>query len=196
MEPNLAKVAEWTLMEKWAIVFPHLEQANLRLVYRYLEKAEIRHLYPELSGLERYSKPPASPEGMTIMVLADLVVTLLFPEKIIASVVDKAVDEIEEVWRAILQEGGGWSSKSDNDKRRTAALDYHNRHKNRLSYIKKSHLEDQTLYNVGGRQEKRNFFHRLLKIIIKEVTNIKLTSIEVQDLLKSIDLKAERKPLL
>lgn len=117
------------------------------------------------------------------MVLADLVIALLFPEKIISGVIDKALAEVEEAYRVILQEGGGWSHNDDN-KRKAAVLDWHNRNQARLSYLKKSHLEDSTLYDYGGRQEKRNFFNCLLSTIIKEVTHKKLTSRKVMGLLK------------
>ncbi len=191
---DLAKAVEWAQMQRWQSVFPYLEEANLRLISRYLQEAKTRHRYPAFEKnikdehrdevREWFFRPSASPEERTIMVLADLVIALLFPEKIISGVICKAVEEIKEVYQVILQKGGGWSSKSDPDKRKTAALEWCDRHKGRLSYIKKSHLEDPALYYYGGRQEKRNFFNRLLLTIIKEVTHKKLTSQKIMDLLK------------
>lgn len=48
-------------------------------------------------------------------------------------------------------------------------------HKARLSYLKKSHLEDPTLYDDGCGQEKRNFISHLLLKITKQKVDPKVT---------------------
>ena len=56
----------------------------------------------------------------------------------------------------------------------------------RLSYLKMSYLEDPTLYNDGGGQEKRNFKNHLLLKIIKQKVTKEMTFRKVHDQLKSL----------
>lgn len=197
MAPNLREIAS---IQEWQSTFPYLDKATLQLVYPHLRNAALRlHLYPLLknSSLENYSnelwemffKSPARIEDRTIMVLADIVVALLFSEKIIPGIIDTAVDEIEEAYRVILQKGSGWSSdrsKSTPDKRKTAVLEWYRRNQARLSYLKETYLQDSALYEDRGGQEKRNFKARLLIKIIKHVVKEELTFQKVGDHLKNL----------
>jgi hypothetical protein len=193
MEPNLRDLGEWVSMEEWRSAFPYLGKTNLRLVHRHLSKAALRLvLSTELEYLsdelrEKYFTAPASPEERTIMVLADIVVAFLFPEKIIKVLIDNTMGEIEEAYRVILQEGGGWSSvsKSSQDQRKTTLLEWYQRNQARLSYLKESYLEDVRLYDCRGGQEKRDFRDILLIQIIKDVIKQKLTFAKVRNHIES-----------
>lgn len=192
---NLREAGEWHDRQKWQSQFPYLEDATLRLVYPYLDKAYTRLVlstafeYLPDDIREDYFTPPASPEGKTVMILADLTIALLHPEKIIPGLIKKAIDEIDEAYRVILEKGGGWSSnasKSTPDKRQLAVLDWYRRNQAKLSYLKKSYLEDNNLYEDRGGQEKRQFKTILLIKIVKQVTKNKLTFSKVKDHLENI----------
>ncbi|MCK9375754.1 MAG: hypothetical protein M0P73_06360 [Syntrophobacterales bacterium] len=201
MAPSLKETAEWVLMEEWRRAFPYLDKTTLRLVYPHLTEAALRlHLYPlseNLSDEDRdwYFKTPVSSEERTIIVLADLVVALLFPETIITGLINNAMGEIEEAYRVILQEGGGWSSvgKGSRDQRKMALLEWYQRNQTRLSYLKKSYLEDDRLYEGRGGQEKRDFRDILLIQLIKHVVKQELTFAKVRDYVEN--LKKSKQPL-
>jgi hypothetical protein len=184
MAPTLRETAEWVLMEEWRKAFPYLDKTTLRLIYPQLTEAALRlHLYPLLEDLsdedrDRYFKTPASPAERTIVVLADLVVALLFPETIISGLIDNAMGEIGEAYQIMKSMGGGWSSntsKSTPEKRKTAVLEWYRLNQTRLSYLNKTYLKDSGLYKDRGGQEKRDFQVRLLKKIIQQVVKRELT---------------------
>ena len=174
---------ERELMEAWRAAFPYLDETSLRLVYPHLGDAVLRQhlslLLENFSDEDRdwYLKPLASPEERTIMVLADIVVALISPETFIPGIIDKAKVEIEEAYRAIMEEGGGWSDvhKSSRDKRKKALLEWYQRNQARLTYLRKFYLNDERLYEGRGGQEKRDFRNILLIQIIQDLLKQKLT---------------------
>jgi hypothetical protein len=203
MEPTPKETDEFErmLMEAWGKTFPYLDKATLQLVYTPLGHAVLRqHMSPLLKNFsdedrDWYSKPLASPEERTIMVLADIVVALLSPETFIPGIMDKAKVEIEEAYRAIMEEGGGWSDfrKSSRDKRKKALLEWYQRNQARLTYLRKFYLDDERLYECRGGQEKRDFRNILLIQIIKNLLNQKLTFSNVNAYLERV--KKSNKPL-
>ena len=96
----------------------------------------------------------------------------------------------------MVQDGGGWSSypnKSSNEKRKKAVLDWYQHNHDRLSYLKEAYLHDESLYNPGSGQEKRNFIVRLIKRIVEEETGKELTFQKVKD--RHEDLNKLQQPL-
>jgi hypothetical protein len=199
--PNELDEFERMIMESWRTAFPYLDENTLILVYPHISDAVLRmNMSPLLmSSSDRdqdcYLKPLASPEERTIMVLADMVAALIFPETFIPGIIDKAKVEIEEAYRAIMEEGGGWSDvhKSSRDKRKKALLEWYQRNQARLSYLKESYLEDGRLYEGRGGQEKRDFRDILLIKVIKHVVKQELTFAKVRNLTEN--LKKSKQPL-
>src|SRR4030042_6576639 len=91
---------ERMLMEAWRPAFPYLDETTLRLIYPHLGDAVLRqHMSPLLKNFSDedrnwYLKPLVSPEERTIMVLADIVVALLYPEPFISGITDNAMGEL------------------------------------------------------------------------------------------------------
>jgi hypothetical protein len=137
--------------------------------------------------------PPTSPEEAKIRLLADMVIALVYPDKKFDLTIWLALPQIERAYNVVLRSGGGWSSNSNPDKRKTAVLEWYRRNQARLSYLKESYLHDTNLYNPGGGQEKRNFIVRLMIKIVEDKTSMELTFQKVADLLKS--LKQLEQPL-
>lgn len=54
--------------------------------------------------------PPNSPEEARIQLLANMVISLLFPGKKINLIISAALPEIAKSYKVVLQDGGGWSS--------------------------------------------------------------------------------------
>lgn len=189
MKTNLGDLGKWVSMEEWRSAFPYLEEANLRLVHRHLSKAALRlvlyakseYLSDELRG--KLFTSPTLPGEKTIMVLADLVIALRFPQKIIPGIIHKAIVEVEEAYKVILQKGGGWASRSqDNpEKRKTAVLQWFRKNQARLSYLKEPYLEDLNLYVPRSGQEKRDFRAQLLVKIIEETTKQELPPTKITE---------------
>ena len=193
MTPNLQELAERVMMERWQSAFPHLKKTDLQLVYLHLSKAALRlNLLTELKYLsdelrEEYFTPPDSPEEKTIMVLADLLMVFLFPKKTIPGLIEKAGVEIEEAYRVIMQDGGGWSSAGSNpEKRKTAVLEWYLNNPAQFSYLKETYLQDLSLYYDGGGQEKRNFHNRLIIKIVENLVKQRLTFQKVDAHLKNL----------
>jgi hypothetical protein len=141
--------------------------------------------------------PHGSPEEERIKVLADLVISLMFPQKKNELILAMALPEVKEVYKVILKHGGGWSSnieKSNPEKRKTVALDWYRRNRDNLSYLKEIFLEDPKLYEDGGGQEKRNFMVNLLIKIVKDQADKEITFQKVDAHLKN--LKKSEKGLL
>ncbi len=184
------------LNQGWQSVQPELGKAYVRL-----------HLNaPTLPGLlKNYSPeylakfiaqnfdPPASPEEAKIRLLADMVIALVFPDKKFDLSIWLALPQIERAYNVVLRSGGGWSSKSNPDKRKTAVLEWYRRNQARLSHLKETYLEDLALYGDGGGQEKRNFITRLMIKIVKDESSMELSFQKVTALLKS--LKKLEQPL-
>jgi len=194
MEPNLKEISS---KETWQRIFPYLDDATLQLVHPHLRDAALRFfLYPNLEELpddtrgfiqEMFYKTPASPEQRAIVVLADLVVALINPEKLLPGLINKACGEIAEAYQVILHEGGGWSFSGTNpEKRKSAVLAWYQRNRPRLSYLQESFLQDIALYEDRGGQEKRDFRARLLSKIIEYTTSQELTLSEIKNLLETI----------
>ena len=141
--------------------------------------------------------PPASPEEAKIQLLADMVISLLFPGKKIDPIVWEALPEIEEAYNVILRSGGGWSSPADKSqkKRKLAVLDWYRRNQARLSNLKEIYLEDPALYEDGGGQEKRNFIARLMIKIVKDQADQELTFQKIDTHFKNLK-KLKRHPSL
>lgn len=181
--PNELDEFERMIMESWRTAFPYLDENTLILVYPHISDAVLRmNMSPLLKSFsdrnrDCYPKPLASPEERTIMVLADMLVALIFPETFIPGIIDKAKVEIEEAYRAIMEEGGGWSDvhKSSRDKRKKALLEWYQRNQARLTYLRKFYLNDERLYEGRGGQEKRDFRNILLIQIIQDLIKQKLT---------------------
>lgn len=212
---NLKDAAEWSLKESlkeqeqqsalqvlergWPSIQPELRSAYLRLQLRtpLLIPGLLKNYSPK--ELAKYIAPiftsPASPEEAKIQLLADLVISLLYPGKKIDPIVWEAEPEIEEAYNVILRSGGGWSSPADKsqEKRKSAVLDWYRRNQARLSYLKEIYLEDPALYEDRGGQEKRNFITRLVIKIVKDQANQKLTFQKVDAHLKN--LKNLKQPL-
>ena len=194
MEPNLKEISS---KETWQRIFPYLDDATLQLVHPHLRDAALRFfLYPNLEELpddtrgfiqEMFYKTPASPEQRAIVVLADLVVALINPEKLLPGLINKACGEIAEAYQVILHEGGGWSFSGTNpEKRKSAVFAWYQRNRPRLSYLQESFLQDIALYEDRGGQEKRDFRARLLSKIIEYTTSQELTLSEIKNLLETI----------
>lgn len=181
------------LEQGWQSVLPYLETAYLRLQLGPLTLPGLLKNYSP-KDLAKYIAPiftsPASPEEAKIQLLADLVISLLFPERKIDPIIWEALPEIEEAYNVILQSGGGWSYKNKPEKRKTAVLEWYRRNQARLSYLKEIYLEDPALYEDRGGQEKRNFITRLVIKIVKDKGNQELTFQKVEAHLKNLkDLK-------
>lgn len=184
---------ELSLVE-WQRAFPWLDKATLRLVQRRLDRAIIRvyHLYPIINDLpealrEEYLKPAASPEEQTSEALADIIVNLIYPGEILPAIISQAAGEIDEAYRVILRNGGGWSRRiSSPDKRKSALLDWYQRNHHRLLYLREPYLQDQALYEDRGGQEKRDFESRLLAKIVETLTRKRLPFSKIQAHLKSL----------
>lgn len=176
------------LEQGWPSIQPELRAAYLRLRLGPLTLPGLLKNYSP-KDLSEYITPiftpPASPEEAKIKLLADLVISLLFPEKKIDPIIWEAELEIKKAYNVILRSGGGWSSKIKPEKRKTAVLDWYRRNQARLSYLKEIYLEDPVLYEDGGGQEKRNFITRLLTKIVKDNANQELTFQKVNARLKS-----------
>lgn len=212
---NLKDAAEWSLKESlkeqeqqsalqvlergWPSIQPELRSAYLRLQLRtpLLIPGLLKNYSPK--ELAKYIAPifisPPSPEEAKIQLLADLVISLLYPGKKIDPIVWEAEPEIEEAYNVILRSGGGWSSPADKsqEKRKSAVLGWYRRNQARLSYLKEIYLEDPALYEDRGGQEKRNFITRLVIKIVKDQANQKLTFQKVDAHLKN--LKNLKQPL-
>jgi hypothetical protein len=192
-EPELQS-ALLVLEQGWQSVLPYLETAYLRLQLGPLTLPGLLKNYSP-KDLAKYIAPvftsPSSPEEAKIQLLADLVISLLFPERKIDPIIWEALPEIEEAYSVILQSGGGWSSYESNpEKRKTAVLEWYRRDQARLSYLEEIYLDDPALYEGGGGQEKRNFITRLLIKIVKDKGNQELTFQKVEAHLKNLkDLK-------
>jgi hypothetical protein len=179
---------------KWQRTFPWLDKASLRLVQRRLDRAIIRvhHLYPIMDDLpealrEEYLKPPANLEEQTSEVLADIVVNLIYPGEVLPAIISQAAGEIDEAYRVIMQEGGGWSRQTSNpDKRKAAVLDWYQRNHHRLLYLREPYLQDPALYEDRGGQEKRDFESRLLAKVVATLTRKRLPFSKIQTHLKSL----------
>jgi hypothetical protein len=190
---SLREAGERQLMQKWQKTFPYLEDATLRLIYPHLQDAAIRlHFYPVLENYpdirDEYFKPSTSTEEKTIKILADMVMALLSPEITIPGIINKAMVEIKQAYRVILQEGGGWSSvpsKSSREKRKNALLEWYQRNQVRLLYLRESYLKDERLYEGRGGQEKRDFQDILLIQIIKHLVKQKIASVKIRDFIKN-----------
>lgn len=131
--------------------------------------------------------PPADHMEAILDHTADLLAFMVFNEettlKLVADIISKSLPEIEEAYNVILRDGGGWSGpKGDPDKRQAAVLAWFDQHKARLSFLKRSYLEDPTLYNDGAGQEKRNFITRLLMfLLLEKMDRDKITFQKVHD---------------
>ncbi len=173
------------LEQGWFNIQPELKAAFLRLQLRnpllipgLLKNYSIDYLAGYCAEI---FAPPASPEEAKIQLLADLVVSLQYPEKKLNVVISKARLEIKKAYNAVMRDGGGWSSmKSNPDKRRTAVLAWYKKNESSLSYLNENHLNNQILYRGGG-QHKRDFCVRLLLEIIKDIGNNELTFRKVHD---------------
>jgi hypothetical protein len=139
--------------------------------------------------------PPASPEEAKIQLLADLAIDLMFQDKKIEPIVSEALSEIEEAYNVIISHGGGWSCKSNPEKRKTAVLKWYRLNQAHLSYLKEIYLDDTALYEDGGGAERRNFKTILLKKIIKDIANQELTFQKVDVHLKNLKRIKRHPPL-
>lgn len=125
--------------------------------------------------------PPENPHEAKIQILADMVITLVYPEKRIDSIIPLAMPEIEKAYKAVMKDGGGWSSKSKPENRKAAALKWYQRNQPRLFFLKEIYLQDLVLYRDRGGQEKRDFITRLLINIVRDTINEELTFQKVSD---------------
>lgn len=200
---NLKDAAEWPLKEQerqgtqqvlkqgWQNVLPDLKKAYVRLQ---LNPSTLPGLLKNYSDeyLSEYIAqnfaPPASPEEAKIQLLADMVIALVFPGKKIDLIISKSLPEIKKAYNVILRSGGGWSSPADKsqEKRKSAVLEWYRHNQARLSYLKEIYLQDPVLYEDGGGQEKRNFIGRLVKKIVEDLSDQKLTFPKVNGHFKSL----------
>jgi hypothetical protein len=196
---NLNEIAKWRKREgqkqELESLLPDLKKAYLRLQLNPLTLPELLKNYsPEYLAeyMAPILEPPASPEEAKIQMLADLVISLLYPGKKIDLIIDEALPEIEKAYNVVLRRGGGWSFESNPDKRKTAVLEWYQRSQPRLSYLKEAYLQDLALYEDGGGQEKRNFITRLLLKIVKDKANKELNFQKVDAHLKTLKKLKQR----
>ncbi len=200
---------------QFRIIQPHLAKAWIRLLLHYQALPTKTPVDPFEESITAWTTflsteewttwgpqvydPPQTPEEETIMLLADLVAALLFREEIAGAqtieVLPQALSEVERAYEAVKRKGGGWSKNSTDNARQTAALQFFRANREHLKFLKEEHLLDQSLYNEGGGQEKRNFTVRLLGKIVKDATNTELTFQKVNALLKSKGLKKLKQSL-
>jgi len=186
--------------ERWPSILPDIRAAYLRLR---LGPSTLPGLLQNYSpdDLAEYITPifapPSSPEEAKIQLFADLVIALIFPGKKIEPIIAKTLSEIKKAYNVILQSGGGWSSPADKDqeKRKTAVLEWYRRNQAQLSYLKEIYLEDPSLYEDRLGQEKRNFITRLVIKIAKDQADQELTFQKVDTHLKNLK-KLKRHPPL
>jgi hypothetical protein len=174
--------------ENYPVIRPLMEKAFWRLFLNPL--APWAESCPD-EILRTIFAPPADYKEAMLTHVTDFLTFITFDEratlKMVNSTVSKALPEIKEAYNVILKDGGGWSYRRGGpSQRQTAVLAWFNRNKDRLSYLKKSYLEDPTLYNDGGGQEKRNFTIRLLMLIIKQNITQKITSQKIQKSLNNL----------
>jgi hypothetical protein len=199
MKEQKRREALQVLKEGWSSIQPELGEAYLRLTFKsprsipgllknYSPKTLAKYISSIFTG-------PATPEEAKIQLLADLVISLIYPEKKIDPIMWEALPEIEKAYNVILHSGGGWASPSDKSQemRKTAVLDWCRHKQAQLSYLKEEYLEDPILYQDGGGQEKRNFIIRLMINIIRDKANKELTFRKVDAHLKN--LKNLKQPL-
>ena len=121
---NLKDAAEWPLKESlkeqeqqsalqvleqgWPSIQPELKSGLFKTATeesiidtRAFKKLLTRLLSRILS--QKFSYPPASPEEAKIQLLADLVISLIFPEKKIEPIISKALSEIKKAYNVILR---------------------------------------------------------------------------------------------
>ncbi|MFP3868775.1 MAG: hypothetical protein ACLFUU_11545 [Desulfobacteraceae bacterium] len=98
--------------ERLQSTIPHLEEAYERLVW-YSTMVELKKVDPEIfdqlweSPFKPFLSAPASPDEEITMMLADMVVYLISGEKIIKDrIIREALPEIDEAYKAILEDGG------------------------------------------------------------------------------------------
>ncbi|MGQ9688324.1 MAG: hypothetical protein ACUVXF_05990 [Desulfobaccales bacterium] len=175
---------------EWQSILPHLREAYLRVMLNpstlpgLLKNYSPEDLTKHIASLFTL---PASPEEAKIRLLADLVISLMFPEKKIDPIIWQALPEIEKAYEVILQRGGGWSSyKSNPDKRKEAVLEWYRGNQARLDFLKEKYLQDPALYAEGGGAEKRNFIVGLVIKIVKDTASKELTFQRVKAHLKNL----------
>jgi hypothetical protein len=188
-ETSLREIAEWRLIEEaWQTILPYLKKAAFRLHLNPLAPGTLQNYSHQF--LEQIFGSPASPMERKKQELAGMIFALLFPEKEIDFIITKALPEIEEAYKVILENGGGWALRTDRgaDRRMKAVLDWHRSSQDRLSYLKSTYLQSTNLYNPGGpgSQTKRNFIGQLLIDIVKDVVGIKITFQQVNGHLKNL----------
>ncbi|MBM4274493.1 MAG: hypothetical protein FJ134_08550 [Deltaproteobacteria bacterium] len=188
-ETSLREFGEWELIEHaWKTIIPYLKKAAFRLRLNPLAPGTLKNYSDEF--LKQIFGPPASPIEEKKQQLAGMIFALLFPEKEIDFIISRALPEIEEAYKVILNKGGGWSSHTDRgaDKRMKSVLDWYRHSQDRLSYLKTKYLQQTNLYNPGGigSQTKRNFVGQLLIEIIKDVVGIKITFQQVNSHLRNL----------
>jgi len=177
------------LKQGWESVQPCLRKAYLRQLFGpmmgpMILPALLKNYSPEYLAdyIVEVFEPPASPEEAKIQLLANLVVSLVFPGKRLNHIIYKALAEIGKVYKVVMARGGGWSSyKSNPDKRKGAVLEWYRRNEARLTYLKEAHLQDSYLYEGRLGQESRDFRARLLIKIVKDVDKEELTFQKVND---------------
>jgi len=187
-ETSLREIAEWDLIEQaWQAILPYLKKAAIRLHLNPLAPGTLQSYSDEF--LEQIYGPPASLMEKKKQQLAGMIFALLFPEKEIDFLITKALPEIEEAYKVILNKGGGWVSFLDRgaDKRKRVVLDWYQRNRVRLFYLKETYLQDPKLYEDRGGQEKRDFRARLLIKIVNDVTGINITFQQANNHLRNLN---------
>jgi hypothetical protein len=193
MVDDLKNKEKW-FNENYPLIRPHMELAFMRLF--------LNPFAPWSEGcsdevLRTIFASPANYKEAMIQHIAEVLTFITFGEKttlkIVNTTITKALPEVEEAYKVAKQSAGGWSVRAgEPSTRQMAVLEWFTENKNRISYIKKSHLEDTSLYDDGGGQEKRNFIVRLLLLILKQKVALKITFQEVQKSLKNLN-KAQQK---
>jgi hypothetical protein len=181
------------LKEGWKSIRPYLRKAylrrelmNTRTIFRLLENHTVEEFMEYSLQL---LKVPVTPEEAKIQLLSDIVIGLVYPEpeteNKIETIIQESLGEIDELYTAILQKGGGpgWSfdpKKDKPNKRKMIALEWCRRNQVRLSYLKEKYLQDTDLYNFGSGQERRNFTSRLIIKIVNDEIGKKLNFSKVK----------------
>lgn len=201
MAPSLREAAtqkdqDHELEQLWSSIQPDLKNAYLRLVFgspmaipgllkTYSSKELAKFIAPLFT-------PPKSSEEAKIRLLADLVISLMFPEKKIDAFIWEALIEIEKAYDVLKKKGGGWS-KSSPDRRKKEVLDWYKQNRDELIYLKEYYLQNNVLYKDTSEQGKRNFITYLIMDIARDLINQELDFRKVDSHLKN--LKRLKQPL-
>ena len=167
-------------------VNPHIKAVLDHLYYAYL-----RAFFPKGPGgigLGYFLEVPTSEWDAKVRLMAEIIIALIFQKEKektrIKLIVEDCLAEIDSLYKKMIK-GGGWRRGHSAKERQNDVMLYYDQHPVRFKYIKKFFLEELSLYDEGGGQEKRNFRYRLINKILSE--EIKQT-FKVREIFKIINV--------